>query len=60
MFENLRKLCLDMFQLEPADFISALGLAWQACLKKIRVNLQLLTDYDMLLMTESVIRGMCQ
>ena len=28
------------------------GLAWQACLKKIKVKLELLTDYDMLFMVE--------
>ena len=33
----------------------------QACLKETRVKLELLTDYDMLLMIESEIRGgMCQ
>ena len=33
----------------------------QACLKETRVKLELLTDYDMLLMIESGIRGgMCQ
>ena len=34
----------------------ALGLAWQADLKKTRVNLDLLTDTDMLLMAERGIR----
>ena len=40
---------------------SASGLAWQACLKKTDVKLELLTDYQMLLMIEEGIRGgMCQ
>ena len=48
-------------ELDPADFLSAPGLAWQASLKKTKVNLELLTDIDILLMIESGIRGgMCQ
>ena len=38
-------------------FLSLPGLAWQACLKKTSIKLELLTDYDMLLMVEEGIRG---
>ena len=34
MFENFRDKCIDIYGLDPADFLSAPGLAWQACLKK--------------------------
>ena len=37
--------------------MSAPGLVWQACLKKTRVRLELLTDIDMLLIVEKGIRG---
>ena len=41
--------------------MSAPGLAWQACLKKAGVNLELLTDIDMLLVVEKGIRSaICQ
>ena len=41
--------------------MSASGLAWQACLKKTKVELELLTDIDMLLMVEKGTRsGICQ
>ena len=57
VFENFRKMCLKIYQLDPAKFFSAPGLAWQAALKKTEVKLELLTDIDMLLMIEKGIRG---
>ena len=57
IFENVRKSCLKNYELDPAHFVSLPGLAWQACLKKTNVELELLTDYDMLLMVEEGIRG---
>ena len=57
IFENFRQSCLKNYELDPAHFVSLSGLAWQACLKKTNVELELLTDYDMLLMVEEGIRG---
>ena len=57
IFEYFRKSCLKNYELVPAHFVSLPGLAWQACLKKTNVELELLTDYDMLLMVEEGIRG---
>ena len=57
MFENFRDMCLRVYELDPAHFVSLPGLAWQACLKKTNIKLELLTDYDMLLMVEKGIRG---
>ena len=57
VFENFRKACIKTYELDPAYFISLSGLAWRACLNKIGVELELLTDYDMLLMIEKGIRG---
>ena len=57
MFENSRDKCIEIYGLDPAHFLSAPGLAWQACLKETGVNLELLTDIDMLLMVEKGIRG---
>ena len=50
-------MCLKEYELDPAHFLSLPGLAWQACLKKTNIELELLTDYDMLLMVEEGIRG---
>ena len=57
LFENFRNMCIEVYELDPAHFLSAPGLAWQACLKKTDVKLELLTDVDMLLMAEKGIRG---
>ena len=38
------KICLGKYGLDPVYFVSTPGLAWQACLKKTRVKLELLTD----------------
>ena len=32
--ENFRKMCLEIYQLDPARLLSAPGLAWQAALQK--------------------------
>ena len=50
-------MCIKEYELDPAHFLSLPGLAWQACLKKTNIELELLTDYDMLLMAEEGIRG---
>ena len=61
VFENFRNKCIEIYELDPAHFLSAPGLAWQACLKKTKVELELLTDIDMLLMVEKGTRGgICQ
>ena len=57
VFENFRNMCIKVYELDPAHFLSAPGLAWQACLKKTEVKLELLTDVDILLMVEKGIRG---
>ena len=57
VFENFRNMCIKVYELDPAHFLSAPGLAWQACLKKTGVETELLTDPDMLLRVEKGIRG---
>ena len=61
VFENFRNMCLEIYELDPIYFLSAPGLAWQACLKRTEVKLELITDNDILLMIEKGIRGgICQ
>ena len=46
-----------MYRHDPARFVPGPGLAWQACLKYMRVNLELLANIDMLLIVERGFRG---
>ena len=57
VFENFRNICLENYELDPAHYYTAPGLAWNAALKVTNVNLELLSDIDMLLMVEKGIRG---
>ena len=56
-FEAFRNTCLEHYALNPAHFFTSPGLAWQACLKKTGIELELLTNPDMLLMFECGIRA---
>ena len=54
-------MCLNEYRLDPAQFLSAPGLALQPCFKKLKVELEILTDIDKLLMVEKGTRGgICQ
>ena len=57
VFENFRKTCLHHYKLDPAHYYTSPGLSWDACLKTTGQNLELLSDYDMLMMFERGIRG---
>ena len=57
VFENFRATCFHHYNLDPAYYYTSPGLAWDACLKEIVQELQLLHDYDMLMMFERDIRG---
>ena len=57
VFENFRNLCLKIYKLDPVYYFTAPGLAWNACLKMTNIQLELLSDVNMLLMFEKGIRG---
>ena len=54
---EFRSTCIKHYGLDPANFYTSPGLAWKACLKKMGIRLELLTDPDMLLMFDRGIRG---
>ena len=57
MSETFKNTCLKHYSLDPAHFYTSPGLAWQACLKHMGIELELLTNPDMLLMSERGSRG---
>ena len=57
VFEKFRNMCIKIYELDPANFFSASGLARQSTLKRTKVKLDLLTNIEMLLMVEKGIRG---
>ena len=36
VFKNLRNMCINIYDLDPAKFLSAPGLAWQSALKGLK------------------------
>ena len=43
--ENLRIKYIEIYELAPVQFLSTLGLAWQACLKKDRSKIRIIDRY---------------
>lgn len=57
VFENFRALCIQHYKLDPAHYYTAPGLSWDAMLRYTSVELELLTDLDMLHFFRKGIRG---
>ena len=57
VFEEFRNVCTENYSLDPTWYYTSPGLSWDALLKHSKINLELLTDVDMLLMFEKGIRG---
>ncbi|KAE9536164.1 hypothetical protein AGLY_007387 [Aphis glycines] len=58
VFENFRDVCMTTYNLDAAHYFTTSGLSFHTMLKYTgNKKLELLTDYDMLLMFENGIRG---
>ena len=57
VFQNFRKMCLKYYKLDPCHYLSSPGLRWDANLKMTNINLELMTDVDMLQFIEKGKRG---
>jgi len=55
--ENFRDISLETYKLDPALYFTTPGFAWDFMLKMTKQKLELITDYDMILMIENGIRG---
>ena len=42
VFENFRNMCIKVYELDPAHFLSLPELAWQACLKKNECKIRII------------------
>ncbi|CAB4015631.1 Gastrula zinc finger [Paramuricea clavata] len=47
VFENFRRTCLENYKLDPAHYISAPSLSWDAFLKQSGEEIELVSDMDM-------------
>ena len=57
VFENFRKTCMETFKLDPSHYFTAPGLSWDAALKYTKIELDTITDPDVLLFIKKGIRG---
>ena len=57
VFEIFRSSCITHYKLDPSNYMSAPGWAWDAMLKMTGVELDLIPDLEMLDMIEKMKRG---
>jgi hypothetical protein len=57
VFENFRKVCRSYYRLDPANYLSAPSLAWDAMLLLTGIELDLITNRKMLDVIERMKRG---
>jgi hypothetical protein len=59
VFENFRNICIKTYDLDPANYLTAPSLSWDAMLKLTNIKLETFNDkqVDMLLFVENGIRG---
>ena len=57
IFENFREICLHIYGLDPAHYVSSPGLSWDGMQKMTGVSLDLISDVDMQNFIEKGMRG---
>lgn len=56
-FENFRKVCIEKYKLDPLHYFTTPGLSWDAMLRFTGVQIELITQYEMMRMVNSGVRG---
>ena len=57
VFERFRRMCMRTYKLDPAHYLSAPQLSFDAALRETRMKLELVSDPRMFEMIDSGIRG---
>lgn len=57
IFENFRNICIKIYNLDPNHYYTAPGLSWDAMLKYTQINLELISDIEMIHFLKKGIRG---
>lgn len=57
IFENFRNICINTYDLDPAQYYTSPGLSWDAMMKYTKVEMELLTDIDMVNFINKGVRG---
>ena len=52
VFENFREMSLAHYKVDPANYLTATSLAWDAALLQTKIELELITDQEVLTMIE--------
>ncbi|KAL9884631.1 uncharacterized protein ACN427_011393 [Glossina fuscipes fuscipes] len=57
VFENFRILCLEIYKLDPCNYVTAPSLSWDAMLKYTKVEMELIVDPEIHTFLKTNIRG---
>ncbi|XP_052855203.1 uncharacterized protein LOC128263964 [Drosophila gunungcola] len=57
VFENFRKICQQIYKLDPVNYVTAPSISWDAMLKFTNVQLELISDGDMYNFLKRAVRG---
>ena len=57
IFENFRKICFEIYKMDPLHFYTSPSLSWNAMLRNTEISLPVIKNYDIYMKFEQNIRG---